>query len=122
MLLSLAAFTMMAQAANTPDICGRWQGKWEECDRSGHICAHVYKTGCNTYRVCFTGTCHHILPFLHDARFCVVGQNCDRVFMTGSSTLHHIDYRANASCTQFLAEYCCPHHKGRICMTRCGCN
>lgn len=123
MFASIATLGLLAQAAQAQgDITGKWEGRWQECDRSGHACAVVHKADCNKFHVCFTGTCHHIIPFLQDAHFCVVGQAGDCLILEGKSALHLIKYRARASCTSFIVDYCGPHHKGQFILARCGCN
>jgi len=126
MFLSVAACALIGQASQAADICGKWEGTWEECGgRGGKVCATITKCdkcGCGTYRMCLTGTCHHVVPFIHDIKFCVVGQSCDRLLLEGKTTIAHITYKGSASCTNFVAEYCGHHHKGRICLNRCGCH
>lgn len=123
LLSALVAAAVMGQTAFAADISGKWEGKWQECGHhGGPVCATVTKIDCNKYRVCFTGTCHYILPFHHDVIFCVVGQAGDRVLLEGKSVLGHITYRASASCVDFQAEYCCHNKKGRLCLSRCACS
>src|SRR5262249_18059961 len=89
LLVTLAGWTVTARAADitTPvDLSGSWNGNWLSCE-SGHkgpLSATFCKLNDTCYQVRFTGRFFAVIPFRYSVNMQVVGQDQDKIYLTGS--------------------------------------
>ncbi len=129
-LFSVLAGAAPARAAEPPppavDLSGNWSGFWESCTNShrGPLHARFCRLDDTHYRVVFRGRFFGVVPFRYTATLTVVGQQGDRVLLSGSSYLGPLvgtfSYNAQATACDFVANYCSRDDHGRFVLRRCG--
>jgi hypothetical protein len=84
----LLVLSIGASAAE-PNLSGRWRGRWssESSGHSGPLNARFRQTGCDEYRVVFTGRFLAIVPFRYAETLHVTGSADGVVYLAGSSRL-----------------------------------
>lgn len=119
-LLTLASFT----SATAADLTGEWSGTWQSC-QTGH--KGVLKgTFCRIddqhYRVDFRGRFFKVMPFRYSVTLTIVEEG-DTVRLAGESYLGRLvgtfTYDANATDTDFTANYSSCKDNGIFQLTRC---
>jgi hypothetical protein len=118
-----AAWLGIADVAKAQDLSGRWTGHWED-SRSGH-CGPLRATICKCddqhYQAVFTGRYFGVLPFRFRATLTVTGQHGDKVLLAGDSRVGlsgSFRYSAEATATEFVADYCARRYEGRFVLTK----
>lgn len=105
------------------DLSGRWSGTWKDCGSGHHGPLHA--TFCRIddchYRVIFTGRFWGIFPFRFKADLNIVGQQGDRLILSGSQRVGFngtFEYNANASNCDFSATFDSRRYHGVFELTR----
>ena len=121
----LSAMLLPASRADCPiDLSGQWAGNWRSCTsgHSGPLKATVCKCDETHYQVRFRGRFFGVIPFRYEVTLEVVGQDKDRVFLSGEAYLGHLfgtfHYQAEATDCEFRATYTSCRDNGTFCLTR----
>lgn len=120
--LALASFSSKVHAG---DLTGNWSGYWEDClsGHSGPLRGTFCKCDDNHYRVTFSGRFFKVVPFRYTVVLTVVGQEGDKVLLAGQSDLGPLfgtfTYRAEATDTHFVSDYCSRRYQGKFVLDRC---
>jgi hypothetical protein len=123
-LVSGAALVPASRADCPIDLSGQWAGNWRSCTsgHSGPLKATVCKCDETHYQVRFRGRFFGVIPFRYEVTLEVVGQDKDRVFLSGEAYLGHLfgtfHYQAEATDCEFRATYTSCRDNGTFCLTR----
>jgi hypothetical protein len=127
LLLAVPALVFAADSTCGPDLSGCWTGCWQD-DCSGHhgpLRATFCKCDDTHYQVTFSGRFFKVLPFRYTVVLTVTKQAADKVWLEGESDLGRLfgtfTYRAEATCTHFVADYSSCRYQGRFILNR-GCH
>jgi hypothetical protein len=109
---------------------GGWSGRWSSCTtgHNGPLRARFKKLDNCHYRVTFYGRFRVVIPFRYAMTMTVVGQEGDKVFLSGSSQVPFyglFHFNGWATEQQFDADYwsekkCEVKDRGKFVMSRCG--
>jgi hypothetical protein len=125
LLLGAVAFFAPLHQGRAADLTGRWVGHWEDC-RSGHsgpLRATFCKCDDTHYRANFQGRFFGVIPFRYSVTLTVTAQEKDKVTLAGESYLGRLfgtfTYNAQATDSDFVADYSSCRYEGKFVLRRC---
>ncbi|MCI0376509.1 MAG: hypothetical protein L0215_02765 [Gemmataceae bacterium] len=129
MRLFLAASVVLSAASLSrvegADLDGCWSGSWVDCNsgHSGPLRALFCRCGVDTYRVTFTGRFCGVIPFRYNVTLAVTGKEGEKDILSGESRVGILfgtfSYRAEATDTDFVAEFSSCRYQGKFVLKRC---